>query len=48
MEKLKEKKPQTKPKAYNDLELRERIEVLERELAAEKERLNKVYGRMGL
>ena len=48
MEKLKEKKTITKPTTYNDLELRERIEQLEAELKAEKARLDKVYGRLGL
>ena len=48
MEKLKEKKTTTKPTAYNDLELRKRIEELEELLKTEKARLDKVYGRLGM
>ena len=48
MEKLKEKKTITKPTAYNDLELRVRIEELESQLEIEKARLDKVYGRLGM
>ena len=50
MEDLKEKKvTKTKPlSSYDDSELRERVEQLEQRLAVEKERVTKMWGRMGL
>ena len=50
MEDLKEKKvTKTKPlSSYDDSELRERIEQLEETLAIERQRIAKVWGRMGL